>query len=260
MRRLLPILVLISLLAGTGCAGCGPLHDVDDNARSENGGTHIPHDGGEDLGSGAVGESDFAGTPDGGPEDLDRTTDGGPEDLGGAADGGPGDLDVGSDGGGPGDLGGGLVCGDGVVERTEVCDDGVTTDCHGTHDGGDGVCRVPGECSDTFVYDGATCVPAQITQHVHIYVANDCSMMVDPPELTVPRGQTVRFSWHNHSQSYPVDVWQSYIGGFTDLAPGMTWNEQFEWCFNVNPYTGYSDISTNASCPDHRFFIRCNGR
>ena len=84
--------------------------------------------------------------------------------------------------------------------------------------------------------------------------------MVDPPEFTVPKGQKVRFSWHNHSADYPVDVWQSYIGGYTDLPQGATWDEQFEWCANVNPYTGYSDISTVEVCPSHRFHIYCNGQ
>ena len=152
------------------------------------------------------------------------------------------------------------ACGDSVLQSNESCDDGVTADCAATRDGGDGACVPAGTCAPGFFDDGTGCVAEQLTQHVHIFVENDCSMMVDPPELNVPRGQTVKFSWHNHSQFYAVDVWQSYIGGFTDLGPQMTWNEQFEWCFNVNPYVGYSDISSAPGCPEHRFFITCNGR
>jgi hypothetical protein len=34
-----------------------------------------------------------------------------------------------------------------------------------------------------------------------------------------------------------------YGGGYTDLAPGGTWNEQYEHCFGPNPSEGYAEIT-----------------
>ena len=250
MRTFVHICGLAVAVSATNCAGCGPLEGEHDNARFENGGTPSDWDANvvPDAGGGFE-RSDASG------HDNPQTTDSGVWDAASLVDDAAGEVDAPADVAPPGP-----VCGDGIIESPETCDDGVTGDCTGTHDGGDGTCVTAGTCAADYVFDGTICVPAQVTQHVHIYVANDCSMMVDPPELTIPQGQTVRFEWHNHSQFYAVDVWQSYIGGFTDLAPGMTWNETFEWCFNVNPYTGYSDITTNEVCPSHRFMIYCNGR
>lgn len=152
-------------------------------------------------------------------------------------------------------------CGDGVLQSAvETCDDGTTADCASTHDGGDGTCVPTGTCSPDHILADGDCIPETVTEHVHIYVANDCSMMVDPTEYSARPGQKVQFAWHNHSQFYPVDVWQSYIGGYTDLATGDTWNERHEWCSNVNAYQGYGDITTNSACPSHRFYINCPGR
>jgi cysteine-rich repeat protein len=280
--RTLRIIAVVTLFATTGCAGCLGLGDLpDDDARPTNGGEHDPWDAGDDDDAG--GEHDEADA--GGADDPDDSEDAG------ADSGSDGETNSGEDAGrdtGPASAcGNGDVeatetcddgntddgdycaadcsaetgsCGDGTRQSNETCDDGATTDCNGTHDGGDGSCVPIGECSPEYVLSGEDCVPEVITQHVHIYVANDCTMQVDPEEFTVPKGQKVRFEWHNHSADWEVDVWQSYIGGFTDLPPGQTWEEQFEWCANVNPYTGYSDISTVEVCPDHRFYIRCNGQ
>ena len=102
---------------------------------------------------------------------------------------------------------------------------------------------------------GAPDASTTLDQHVHIFVSNTCVMSVDPKEITVPAGSTVRIDWHNHSADYPVTVWMSYGGGYTDLPTGSTWDEPIEHCANINPYTAYADIST--ACSRFRFFIRC---
>jgi hypothetical protein len=50
-------------------------------------------------------------------------------------------------------------------------------------------------------------------------------MTVTPRDITIPADQTAYFCWRNTGRDYPVDVWLSYGGGYTDLAPGATWNE-----------------------------------
>lgn len=156
-------------------------------------------------------------------------------------------------------------CGDGIVQDNESCDDGsITSDCDTYHDGGDGTCLPPGECSDGYVLENGTCVDEQIDEHVHIYVTNTCQLSVQPQSVTVPRGRTVSFVYHNHSSSYSVDVWLSYIGGYTDLKRGATWDDSFVHCRNGNrPYDAYADITINglslddSHCPGHRMMIEC---
>jgi hypothetical protein len=63
------------------------------------------------------------------------------------------------------------------------------------------------------------------------------------------------FCWRNRSRSYPVDVWMSYGGGFTDLAPGATWDEPIGHCLGPAARTEHADIST--ACAEHRFEIHC---
>jgi hypothetical protein len=68
-------------------------------------------------------------------------------------------------------------------------------------------------------------------------------------------GETLYIDWHNHSRDYPVDVWMSYGGGYTDLAVGATWDEPIGHC--RTPFVGdeYADIST--ACSSFRFLIHC---
>lgn len=96
---------------------------------------------------------------------------------------------------------------------------------------------------------------ARADLHVHIEVDNTCRMAVTPREVSVPPGQTLYLDWHNHSRDYPVDVWMSYGGGYTDLAPGATWDEPIGHC--STPFVGdeYADIST--ACSEFRFLIHC---
>lgn len=109
------------------------------------------------------------------------------------------------------------------------------------------MCVPPGTCSDGYVPVGDGCAPELWTEHVHIYVSNTCQTMVDPPSFQVPAGQKLRLDYHNHSADYPVDVWMHYNGGYTDLAPGATWKEQYEHCFGPNPSQGWAKISTACS-------------
>jgi len=149
------------------------------------------------------------------------------------------------------------ACGDGVVQSNESCDDGVVmSDCDTLTNGGDGHCVPAGTCSPGYVYvAGKGCLVELLTDHVHIDVNNFCNMSVSPMEFTVPAGQRLKLSYHNHSVNYPVDVWKSYGGGFLDLQPGMIWNEQYEHCFGPNPEEPYADIST--ACSQFRLHIHC---
>lgn len=157
-------------------------------------------------------------------------------------------------------------CGDGTVQSNESCDDGqLTSGCDTYHDGGDGTCVAPDTCSEGYVVDAnGNCVAEEREDHVHIYVTNTCQLSTDPTEIRVPRGQSVWVDWHNHSSDYDVDVWMSYQGGYTDLAPGRTWDEPVEHCTNINrPYTEYADITISGlslndrNCPGHRLMIYC---
>ncbi|MCC6556333.1 MAG: DUF4215 domain-containing protein [Polyangiaceae bacterium] len=147
-------------------------------------------------------------------------------------------------------------CGDGVLQGNEGCDDGVVmSGCDSLHDGGDGACVPAGTCSPGYLLAGTSCVPELAQEHVHIDVDNFCNMSVTPVEYNVPAGQNLKLSYHNHSVDYPVDVWKSYGGGFLDLQPGMTWDEQYEHCAGPQPSTAYADIST--ACSSFRLYIHC---
>jgi hypothetical protein len=135
-------------------------------------------------------------------------------------------------------------CGDGVVQSNEACDDGsAMMGCDVLHDGGDGKCVPAGTCSPGYVLSMNNCVPELLTAHVHIMPDNFCNLVVDPPEFTVPAGQKLKLSYHNHSANIPVDVWMMYGGGYTDLQPGGVWNEQYEHCFGPVASEGYADIT-----------------
>lgn len=98
-------------------------------------------------------------------------------------------------------------------------------------------------------------VPAEMRYCVDIFVSNTCEMSVTPTEITIPRDQIAYFCWRNTSRDYPVDVWLSYGGGYTDLAPGATWNEPPGHCLGPLVHDEYADIST--ACSEHRFLIHC---
>lgn len=92
-------------------------------------------------------------------------------------------------------------------------------------------------------------------QGVDIYVDNTCKMDVVPKVFNVPRGVTLKLTYYNRSRYYPVEVWMSYGGGYTDLMPGMNWPERFEHCRFPRPYSAYADIST--ACSSYRLMINC---
>jgi hypothetical protein len=98
-------------------------------------------------------------------------------------------------------------------------------------------------------------VPATMTYCVDIDVSNTCEMSVSPTEITIPADQIAYFCWRNRSADYPVDVWLSYGGGYTDLAPGATWNEPPGHCLGPTAHDEYADVST--ACSDFRFLIHC---
>jgi len=149
------------------------------------------------------------------------------------------------------------ACGDGVLQSNETCDDGVLqSGCDALVNGGDGKCVPAGTCSPGHVnVPGKGCQPELVTEHVHIMVDNTCKMTVMPVEFTVAAGQKLKLSYHNHSADYPVDVWMMYGGGYTDLAPGATWDEKYEHCFGPIASEGYADIST--ACSKFRLEIHC---
>ncbi len=98
-------------------------------------------------------------------------------------------------------------------------------------------------------------VPETMTYCIDIAVSNTCVMTVTPTEIDIPEGQTAYFCWRNLSRDYPVDVWLSYGGGYTDLAPGTTWNERPGHCLGPLAHDEYADIST--ACSSQRFLIHC---
>jgi hypothetical protein len=169
------------------------------------------------------------------------------------------------DGGKAGAGGADGSCGDGDLDDGETCDDGViTTGCDSYHDGGDGVCQPPGSCSDGYVLGtGGDCIPETVYGHVHVFISNTCVVAISPSEVTIPAGQTVFFTYHNHSVDYEADVWGSYGGGFLGLSEGGTWNEPVERCANQFPHTAHTDISiaglgvNHPSCPGKRMIINC---
>jgi hypothetical protein len=102
-----------------------------------------------------------------------------------------------------------------------------------------------------------------IDQHVHIYISNFCDVSVDPVDITIPAGQSVFFSFHNHSSDYNATVWNSYGGGYLGLPEGSTWDDPIERCAEAFAYTAYADISIEGlgvfdpTCPGHRMYIYC---
>ena len=137
-----------------------------------------------------------------------------------------------------GEIDGGLVAADAGIDASTI-----ETDA-----GSDAGVDAPSAPSDAGV-------PATMTYCVDIFVANTCEMTVDPEEITIPADQTAYFCWRNQSEDYPVDVWLSYGGGYTDLAPGATWNEPPGHCLGPLPHDEYADITT--ACSEHRFLIHC---
>lgn len=153
----------------------------------------------------------------------------------------------------------GVTCDDPPADECQDADNLIEYDAQGTCDSSSG----QAEC----VY-GTTVTPCEFgcgVDHcepdpqqrlgINIYVDNFCNMTVDPQEVFVPAGGTALLTYHNLSEWYEVDVWCSYIGGYTDLACGDSWADPIEWCTGDSVYTGYADIST--ACSSHRLLIHC---
>ncbi len=297
-RGIWVVVVAGSLLVG--CSDCEtgvPPGDAAADIVDAGGGGEVGSvDAGESGDVGAVGDVGKASDVGG-----DAASDaGGGGDVGGdIADVGDGGVEAGGDVRDADDGGGGeAVCGDGVVEGDEACDDGntesgdycaadcsevtgecgdgelqenescddgeIASGCDSAHDGGDGTCQPPGECSDGYFLDDGECLAEQREAHVHVYISNTCELSVSPAQVEVPPGQTVSFTYHNHSSDYAADVWLSYIGGYTDLQQGATWDDSFEHCASAGrPYDQYADISIagfdrqDPNCPGHRMDIVC---
>jgi len=169
---------------------------------------------------------------------------------GGADAGGAVDAGAGADGGSAADGGAGVDSGVGVDAGADA---GAVTDAGA--DAGRADAGWDGGVDGGYDAGVDAGVAARADHHVHIEVSNTCVMRVTPTELRVPRGQTAYLDWHNHSRDYPVDVWMSYGGGFTDLPTGATWDEPIGHCGTMFPHTEYADIST--ACSEHRFLIHC---
>lgn len=157
-------------------------------------------------------------------------------------------------------------CGDGTLQSNESCDDGqITSNCDTYIDGGDGTCQPPGQCSSGYVWDGNKCVPEQKKDHVHISITNTCKLSVQPKDITIRNGRSVKLTYHNHSSSYSADViYSGGGGGYYDLMPGSSWTSPIDWCTNKNrPYTVYIEILVHgfplndSTCPGHEFKIYC---
>lgn len=115
--------------------------------------------------------------------------------------------------------------------------------------------------ADTAVADTGFDSGFKSTEHVHIYIDNFCKVSTSPTSFTVPAGETLQLSYHNHSVDYTADVWMMYGGGYLDLAKGGTWNETYKHCFGPSPSVGYADISIagggSSACPKVRLTITC---
>jgi hypothetical protein len=115
--------------------------------------------------------------------------------------------------------------------------------------------------ADTAVTDTGTDTGFMSTDHVHIYITNTCKVSVSPTSFTVPAGETLKLSYHNHSVDYRADVWMMYGGGYLGLETGATWNETYTHCFGPSPSTGYADINIEggptSGCPGVRLYIYC---
>lgn len=90
---------------------------------------------------------------------------------------------------------------------------------------------------------------------VDIYVDNFCKMDVIPKVFNVPRGVALKLTYYNRSRDYPVTIWLSYGGGYTDLMTGGSWAEPIEHCRLPRPYNEYADIST--ACSRYRLMLNC---
>lgn len=120
-----------------------------------------------------------------------------------------------------------------------------------------------GGTSGTGGVSDAGSVPETVSRHVHIYISNTCDVSVDPVEVTIPREQSVLFTYHNHSVDYEADVWMSYGGGYLGLVPGGTWADPIERCTELFTYTAHADVSirglglNDPYCPGQRMTIHC---
>lgn len=116
--------------------------------------------------------------------------------------------------------------------------------------------------ADTSAVDAAPADTGfKATDHVHIYIDNFCKVSTSPTSFTVPAGETLQLSYHNHSVDYRADVWMMYGGGYLALEKGATWNETYKHCFGPSPSVGYADISIEggggSACPEVRLMITC---
>lgn len=98
--------------------------------------------------------------------------------------------------------------------------------------------------------------PPTADYDVDIFVSNTCAMSVVPSVVDVPHGQVAHFHWHNRSADYPVDVWMSYGGGYTDLASGATWHEPPSHCGGPLAHDDHATISTG--CASATVVIHCH--
>lgn len=173
-------------------------------------------------------------------------------DAGAGMDAGA-DAGSGADAGARADAGAGADAG-AAADAGAGADGGAGTDGGAGFDAGGSMDAGPGRDAG---YDAGfdSGVPARSDHHIHIDVSNTCAMTVSPTSITIPAGQTAYFDWHNHSRDYPVTVWMSYGGGFTDLPQGATWDEPIGHCIGPRAHVEYADIST--ACSSFRFNINC---
>ncbi|UJR82795.1 hypothetical protein [Sandaracinus amylolyticus] len=145
-----------------------------------------------------------------------------------------------------------VLDGGALIDSSVAVDSGAATDSGGAADSGAAIVDA-GAIVDSGPPDSGT--PAEMRYCVDIDVSNTCVMSVSPREITIPAGQTAYFCWRNRSRDYAIDVWLSYGGGYTELAPGATWNEPIGHCLGPNAHDEHADIDT--ACSSHRFVIHC---
>lgn len=255
MRRKLTLGLITIAVCAAACGGCDddpnngiPASDAGTSADdgSNTGDMQADSGGraGPDMGTDDGGSSDDAGvSEDAGDGDTGTGDDAGTTDAGMSNDAGMTDTSVCGDDDveGPeicddGNTDGGDYCaadcsaetgrcGDGTLQSNESCDDGVTTDCMGTHDGGDGVCVPTSSCSNGFSLNGnGVCVSTNTTGL--------------PTPCSNGTGQTLfRFHYDSGSTSARVDVWDASCS--YSFAPNSACNVR-------EVYPGFGDVDRTS--------------
>ena len=95
-----------------------------------------------------------------------------------------------------------------------------------------------------------------------VHIDNFCNVSIDPAEIDVAAGVTLRLTFHNRSVDYAADIWSSSGYGYIELPTGWDWADPIDHCSGSSSYTEYFDISIygggSSACPGQRLLIHCS--